>query len=99
MLTLPYQYRKLLILSTKRSRRAPKFRSVISWSAESFVCYFRSLYKDAVCGRSSILLEALIQKAKRRKNPFIIHEATVQLKSISLTQEQSVFLWHNLFNK
>ena len=77
MLTLLYQYRKLLILSTKRSRRAPKFRSVISWSAESFVCYFRSLYKDAVCGRSSILLEALTQRAKRRKNPFIIHEATV----------------------
>lgn len=59
------------------------------------MCYFRSLYKDAVCGRSSILLEALTQRAKRRKNPFIIHEieATVELKSISLTQEQSVFFY------
>ena len=78
MLTLLYQYRKLLILLTKRSRSAPnKLRSVISWSAESFLCYFRSLYEDAVCGRSFILLEAITQRAKRRKNPFIIHEATV----------------------
>lgn len=61
----------------EKESRGPKFRSVISWSAESFVCYSRSLYKDAVCGRSSILLEALTQRAKRRKNPFIIHEATV----------------------